>query len=120
MTSTNGSGCGAESVEPCRKTFTILPDWLAPSGHYSLHCRQQACERIAAGDTAEQAAPHCKDPTRLPDPSTVRRWAQRRLLSLWCWVKAGVKDQHFLRTPTILAWDLGALCRILPIEARSP
>src|SRR5947208_15681229 len=32
--------------EPCRKTFTILPDWLAPSAHYSFHCRQQACERI--------------------------------------------------------------------------
>ena len=27
--------------------------------------------------------------SRLPDPSTVRRWAQRRLLSVWCWVKAG-------------------------------
>ncbi len=23
-----------------------------------------------------------------------------------------------MRTPTILAWDLGALCRILPIEAQ--
>jgi hypothetical protein len=23
-------------------------------------------------------------------------------------------------TATIVAWDLGALCRILPIEARSP
>jgi hypothetical protein len=56
----------------------------------------------------------------LPDSSTVRRWAKRRLVSLWCWVKAGVKDQHFLHAPTILAWDLGALCRILPIEARSP
>jgi hypothetical protein len=106
--------------EPCGKTFTILPDWLAPSGHYSLHCRQQACEHIAAGETAEQAAPHCKDPARLPDPSTVRRWAQRRLVSLWCWIKIGVNDRHFLRRPTILAWDLGALCRILPIEARSP
>ena len=106
--------------EPCGKTFTILPDWLAPSGHYSFQCRQQACEHVAAGDTVEQAAPHCKDPRRLPDSSTVRRWAQRRLVSLWCWIKAGVKNQHFLRTPTILAWDLGALCRILPIEARSP
>ena len=106
--------------QACSKTFTILPDWLAPSGYYSVHCRQQACEHIAAGDTAEQAAPHCKDPARLPDPSTVRRWAQRRLVSLWCWIKAGVKNQHFLQTPTILAWDLGALCRILPIEARSP
>ena len=105
---------------PCRKTFTALPDWLAPSAPFSLHCRQQACERIAAGETAEQAAPHCQDMTRLPDSSTVRRWAQRRLISLWCWIKAGVIDRRFLSAPTILAWDLGALRRILPIEARSP
>ena len=105
---------------PCHKTFTALPYGLAPSGHYSFHCRQQACERLAAGDTAERAAPHCKDPTRLPDPSTVRRWAQRRLISLWCWLKAGAKDRRFLGAPTILAWDLGTLGRILPIEARSP
>jgi hypothetical protein len=56
----------------------------------------------------------------LPDPSTVRRWAQRRLISVWCWIKVGVKDLPFRRAPTIAAWDLGALCRILPIEARSP
>src|SRR3990172_9248103 len=106
--------------EPCRKTFTILPDWLVPSGHYSLHCRQQACEHIAAGDTAEQAAPYCKDPTRLPDRSTVRRWAQRRLISVWSWIKAGTQGENFLRTPTILAWDWTSIRRILPIEARSP
>jgi hypothetical protein len=106
--------------KPCGKTFTVLPDWLAPAGHYSLHCRQQSCERIAAGDSAEQAAPHCKDSTRLPDPSTVRRWAQRRLVSMWCWIKLRVADPYFLQTPTIAAWDLSALCRILPIEARSP
>jgi hypothetical protein len=50
----------------------------------------------------------------------LRRWAQRRLLSVWCWARAGPHGVHFLRTPTILAWDLSALCRILPIEARSP
>ena len=105
---------------PCGKTFTILPDWLAPSGHFSLRCRKQACESIAAGDSVEQAAPHCKDPSRSPDPSTLRRWAHRRLISVCCWVKAGPIDKYFLWTPTILAWDLGALCRILPIEARSP
>ena len=88
---------------PCAKTFTILPDWLAPSGRYTLHCRQQACERAAAGESAEQAAPHCKDPTRLPDPSSVRRWAQRRGLSVWCWLTAGAIGVHFLRAPTILA-----------------
>jgi hypothetical protein len=104
----------------CLKTFTILPDWLTPTGHYSLRCRQQSCERICAGDSMEQAAPHCKDPARLPDPSTLRRWAQRRLLSVWCWVRAGVPGVYFFQNPTILAWDLGALCRILPIEAKSP
>ena len=97
---------------PCNRTFTILPDWLAPYGHYSLRCRQQACERIAAGAAFEQAAPHCKDPARLPDPSTLRRWVNRRRLS--------VPDENFFRIPTILAWDLGAFRRILPIEARSP
>ena len=106
--------------QPCKKTFTILPDWLAPSGHYSLYCRQRSCERIAAGDSAEQAVPDCKDPTRLPDPSTLRRWAKRRLLSMWCWMMAGAPGERFSRAPTILAWDLGAVCRILPIEARSP
>ena len=105
---------------PCNKTFTILPDWLAPSAQYSLRCRQQACERIAGGDVLEQAAPHCKDPARLPDTSSLRRWLQRRLLSVWFWMRGGMPEEDFLRTPTILAWDLGAFRRILPIEARSP
>jgi hypothetical protein len=105
---------------PCNKTFTVLPDWLAPSAPFSLRCRQQACEHIAAGVSVEQAAPDCKDPSRSPDPSTLRRWAQRRLLSVCCWVKSGVIGAHFLRVPTIVAWDLDAVCRILPNEARSP
>jgi hypothetical protein len=45
-----------------------LPDWLAHAAPFSLRCRQQACEQIAAGESTEQAASHCKDPTRLPDP----------------------------------------------------
>jgi len=105
---------------PCNKTFTILPDWLVPAAPFSLRCREQACESIAAGDSVEQAAPHCKDPSRSPDPSTLRRWAPRRLLSLCCWLKAGAIAKYFLKTPTIVAWDLSALCRILPVEARSP
>jgi hypothetical protein len=105
---------------PCRKTFTVLPDWLAPSAPFTLRCRQQACERIAAGDSVEQATPQYEDPARSPDPSTVRRWAWRRLLSVWCWMKTGVQAGRFLRTTTILAWDLGAACRILPVEVRGP
>jgi hypothetical protein len=105
---------------PCGKTFTILPDWLAPSGHFTLRCRQQACKSIAAGDSVEQAAPHCKDPSRSPDPSTLRRWAQRRLLTVCCWVKARAVGLDLQWAPTIFAWDLNAVCRILLIEARSP
>ena len=102
---------------PCGKTFTILPDWLVPSGHFRLCCRQQACESIAAGDSVEQAAPHCKDPSRSPDPSTLRRWAHRRLLTVCCWLKARAVDFYLLCVSTIFAWDLNAACRILPIEA---
>ena len=105
---------------PCKQTFTILPGWLAPRAPFSLPCRQQACASIAAGISVEQAAPHCKDPSRSPDPSTLRRWAHRRLLSLWCWLTAGVRGEYFLRTPTIVAWDFGGVCRILPIDAHSP
>ena len=105
---------------PCNKTFTILPDWLAPGAPFTLRCRQQACENMAAGASVEQAAPHCQDPSHSPDPSTLRRWAQRRLLTVCCRVKAGAISQHFLRAPTIVAWDFGAVCRILPMEARSP
>jgi len=93
---------------------------LAPSAPFSLRCRQLACERIAGGAPVEQSAPHCHDPSRSPDPSTLRRWVRRRLLSLACGLEAGIIGEWFFRSPTILAWDLTALCRILPIEARSP
>ena len=105
---------------PCRKTFTVLPDWLVPRAPFTLRCRQLACERLAAGDSPDQAAPHCHDPSRSPDPSTLRRWAHRRFHSACCWLKAGGRALQFLRRPTILAWDLRAFCRILPIEAKSP
>jgi len=85
-----------------------------------LHCRQRACEQLAAGQSIEQAAPHCKDSSRLPDSSTVRRWAERRLLSVGFWLKSGTLGRLFLRAPTIVAWDLAALCRILLLEVRSP
>jgi Domain of unknown function (DUF6431) len=104
----------------CDATFTILPDWLVPLSHYGLRCRQQACERIAAGESAEQATPHCKDPARLTDSSTVRRWAWRRVLSVWCWAKTAAAAEYSLNLPTLLAWDLSVFCRILPLEAEGP
>jgi hypothetical protein len=85
-----------------------------------LRCRQLACERIAAGASLEQAAPHCQDLSRLRDPSTLCRWAHRRWLSVCGWIKVAAAGAYFLRAPTIVAWDLDALCRILRIEERSP
>jgi Domain of unknown function (DUF6431) len=104
----------------CNNTFTILPHWLLPFGHYSLHSRQQACERIAAGESAEQATLHCKDPARLPDPSTLRRWVQRRVFSLWSWARIAAAAEYFFAAPTILVWDLSAFCHMLRLEAKSP
>jgi hypothetical protein len=107
----------------CGKTFTILPRWSPPYGHYSLRCRQQACDAVCANGAGwEQAAPHCKDPARLPDPTTLRRWASRRLISLWCVTKARIWDLmagRFFRAPTILTWDWAAASRILLLKEDS-
>jgi hypothetical protein len=67
---------------PCELTFSILPHWSPPYGQYSFRCREQAWEATAHnGSGWEQAAPQIKDPHRLPDPATLRRWAWRRLLA---------------------------------------
>jgi len=34
---------------PCKKTFTVLPVWSPPSGHYSYECHRQACDAVAKG-----------------------------------------------------------------------
>jgi transposase-like protein len=103
---------------PCKKTFTVLPVWSPPYGHYSYECRQRACDAVAKGNPA----PHCRDSTRLPDDSTLRHWCWRKffsvlfglVMSLWP-VRA-----NLFRAPTILAWDFPAANRILRLEANSP
>jgi hypothetical protein len=108
----------------CRKTFTILPTWSPPSSHYSFHCRQQAAERVEQMHGSwEQSTPSVRDPNRLPDSATLRRWAVRRLLSLWSSLSEGLwraLGWGFLNAPTILAWDLLTACRILRLEASTP
>jgi len=108
---------------PCQKTFTVLPDWSAPSGVYSLHCRQQAWKLLRQSDSSwERSIPEVADTSRSPEPSTVRRWAGRLLqvgtlvaVKLWQAV-----NWSPAMPPTILAWDWTAIRRILPMEARSP
>jgi len=62
----------------CGKTFTFLPPFSPPYGHYSLIARSQALRRyFAEGCGWEAAAPTVKDPDRVADPSTLRRWFHR-------------------------------------------
>jgi hypothetical protein len=108
---------------PCRKTFTVLPDWSPPSGHYSLRCRQQAWELLRQPDSNwERCIPDVADATRSPEPSTVRAWATRLVqLGMLLTVKLREAADWCASTPpTILAWDWDAIRRILPWEARSP
>jgi hypothetical protein len=59
----------------CGKTFTFLPPFSPPYGHYSLIARSQALRRyFLEGCCWETAAPAVKDPDRVADPSTLRRW----------------------------------------------
>jgi Domain of unknown function (DUF6431) len=110
---------------PCGETFTILPTWSSPYGQYSFRCRRQSWESSCHGIGGwEQVSPQTKDPNRLPDPATLRRWACRRLLSLCCSLKffwfCWPGWSTFFRAPTILAWDWAAAWRNLRLEAHSP
>lgn len=59
----------------CWKTITFLPLFSLPYTHYSLIARSQALQRyFVDGCSLELAAPLVKDPSRIPDVSTVRRW----------------------------------------------
>ena len=61
----------------CRKTFTFLPPLSLPYTHYSLLARCQALRRrLEEHGSWEEATPAVKDPNRVPDPSTLRRWAR--------------------------------------------
>ena len=92
---------------PCKKTFTVLPVWSPPSGHYSYECRQQAWDAVARG----KPSPHCRDSTRLPDDSTLRRWAWCKFISVLCGLimSRWPVRAYFFSTPTILAWDFPAV-----------
>ena len=60
----------------CRKTFTLLPLLSLPYTHYSLLARAQALRRHFMEHCSwEKATPTLKDPDRVPDPSTLRRWS---------------------------------------------
>jgi hypothetical protein len=60
----------------CGKSFTLLPLFSLPYTHYSLLARAQALRRhFMEHRPWEEATPTLKDPDRVPDPSTLRRWS---------------------------------------------
>jgi hypothetical protein len=60
----------------CGTTFTFLPVLSLPYTQYSLLARAQALlGRFIEHCTWEDAVPRLKDPNRVPDASTLRRWA---------------------------------------------
>ena len=61
----------------CHKTITFLPVFSLPYTHYSLLARSEALRRyFVLGCSWEAAAPLVKDPRRIADPATLRRWFQ--------------------------------------------
>jgi hypothetical protein len=60
----------------CGKTFTFLPCFSLPYTQYSLLTRCQALRRRFVEHCSwEEATPTLKDPNRVPDSSTLRRWS---------------------------------------------
>ena len=122
MAQSAGPGCephldphSAGNLQLCDQTLTMLPDWLVPGGHYSLAARQQAEQLATAQDRPiEECIPDSADGDRSVDPSTVRRWLQRRIESLWLCAIG-----RWLRPPTLFAWDWKAARRILIPETNS-
>jgi hypothetical protein len=103
----------------CGKTITFLPWFSPPYAHYSLIARSEALRRyFVKGCPLEAAAPPVKDPNRVADPSTLRRWfrildssrrppflfLRRTLQAVNQWVLGGQVLRHGdlrLRWPTV-------------------
>jgi hypothetical protein len=99
----------------CGKTFTFLPPFSPPYSHYSLIARSRALRRyFLEGRSWEAAAPSVKDPNRVADPSTVRRWfrgldssrppfsfLRQAMLAIKTWLR---RPEIFVLDPLPLRW----------------
>jgi hypothetical protein len=62
----------------CGKTFTLLPCFSLPYTHYSLLARLHVLhQRFVEGRCWESVVLALKDPQRVADPTTLRRWFGR-------------------------------------------
>jgi hypothetical protein len=113
----------------CGKTFTFLPPFSPPYGHYSFVARSQALRRyFLEGRRWEAAAPTVKDPDRVVDPATLRRWFHTldssspsfhflreamRVIGAWLrWTEILVHDSLPLRGQTVFPF----LARFWPLR----
>src|SRR6202022_5207925 len=92
----------------CGTTITFLPVFSLPYSHYSLIARSEALRRyFVEGCSWEAAAPPVKDPHRVADPSTLRRWfrdldssqppfsfLRRTILAIDRWIRGGEVLHH--------------------------
>ena len=110
---------------------------VVPAGRHSQCCPIGPRHQVTTASTAdnkrgngcseadgtwERSIPDIADASRSPDPSTVRRWAERllclgTLLATTLWRATG---WSLATSPTILAWDWIVIRHILPLEANSP
>ena len=103
----------------CGKTFTFLPLLSLPYTHYSLLTRSQVLQRrFVQHSSWEEATPTLKDPNRVPDPSTLRRWAHgldysQPALSFLCETLAHVA--HWLACGDPADHEAGPLSWVTPV-----
>ena len=111
----------------CGKTFTFLPLFSLPYTHYSLLTRGQALRRRSVEHCSwEEATPTLKDPNRVPDSSTLRRWAhgldcsqpalsflRQTLNRITPWLTLGAQTDHQAR---VLSWLTPVLQVLWPLR----
>ena len=111
----------------CGMTFTFLPLFSLPYTHFSLLARGQSLRRRFEEHCSwEESAPKLKDPDRVPDASTMRRWSsgldgsqpsasflRQAVVRVARWLKRGRQDEA-QREP--LPWMVPALKVIWPLR----
>ena len=111
----------------CGMTFTFLPLFSLPYTHFSLLARGQALERRFEEHCSwEKAAPKLKDPDRVPDASTMRRWSSdldgcqpaasflhQTVVRIVRWLKRARQDDAQIKP---LPWMISALEVIWPLR----